>query len=100
MALIVQKFGGTSVASVEHIERVAGRVIAARDAGDDVVVVVSAMGDSTDRLVELAEEVDFQDVAARREMDVLLSTGEQVTIALLAMVLMKQGCAAESFTGR
>ena len=100
MALIVQKFGGTSVASVEHIERVAGRVIAARDAGDDVVVVVSAMGDSTDRLVELAEAVDFQDVAARREMDVLLSTGEQVTIALLAMVLMKQGCPAESFTGR
>lgn len=100
MALIVQKFGGTSVASVEHIERVAGRVIAARDDGDDVVVVVSAMGDSTDRLVELAEAVDFQDVAARREMDVLLSTGEQVTIALLAMVLMKQGCAAESFTGR
>lgn len=100
MALIVQKFGGTSVASVEHIERVAGRVIAARDAGDDVVVVVSAMGDSTDRLVELAEAVDFQDMAARREMDVLLSTGEQVTIALLAMVLMKQGCPAESFTGR
>jgi len=100
MALIVQKFGGTSVASVEHIERVAGRVIAARDAGDDVVVVVSAMGDSTDRLVELAEAVDFQDVAARREMDMLLSTGEQVTIALLAMVLMKQGCPAESFTGR
>lgn len=100
MALVVQKFGGTSVASVEHIERVAGRVIAARDAGDDVVVVVSAMGDSTDRLVELAEAVDFQDVAARREMDVLLSTGEQVTIALLAMVLMKQGCPAESFTGR
>ncbi len=100
MALIVQKFGGTSVASVEHIERVAGRVIAARDAGDDVGVVVSAMGDSTDRLVELAEAVDFQDVAARREMDVLLSTGEQVTIALLAMVLMKKGCPAESFTGR
>jgi len=64
------------------------------------VVVVSAMGDSTDRLVDLANEVDLQDVSARREMDVLLSTGEQVTIALLSMTLMKMGQKAQSFTGR
>ena len=100
MSLLVQKFGGTSVASVEHIERVAKRVISAREAGDDVVVVVSAMGDSTDRLVDLADQVAFHDVDGRREIDVLLSTGEQVTIALLALTLKKHGCLAESFTGR
>ena len=100
MSLLVQKFGGTSVASVEHIERVAKRVISAREAGDDVVVVVSAMGDSTDRLVDLANQVAFHDVEGRREIDVLLSTGEQVTIALLALTLKKHGCLAESFTGR
>ena len=99
MALFVQKFGGTSVASVEHIENVARGVMAARHVGHDVVVVVSAMGDSTDRLVALAEEVDYQDVTARREMDVLLSTGEQVTVALLSMILMKNGCPAKSHTG-
>lgn len=100
MALFVQKFGGTSVASIEHIERVASRIIGARDAGHDVAVVVSAMGDETDRLVALADEVDFDGLAGRRELDVLLSTGEQVTIALLAMVLMKRGYKAKSFTGR
>ena len=100
MSLLIQKFGGTSVASVEHIERVAKRVINAREANHDVVVVVSAMGDSTDRLVDLADQISFSDVDARREIDVLLSTGEQVTIALLAMTLMKNGCPAESFTGR
>ncbi len=99
MSLIVQKFGGTSVASISHIERVAERVSKARSAGHDVVVVVSAMGDETDRLVSLAREVDFHSPEARREMDVLLSTGEQVTISLLAMVLMKKGCPAKSYTG-
>ena len=100
MSLLVKKFGGTSVASIEHIEHVAQRVLEARKEGHDVVVVVSAMGDSTDRLVDLANEVDLQDVSARREMDVLLSTGEQVTIALLSMTLMKMGQPALSFTGR
>ncbi len=100
MGLLVQKFGGTSVASIEHIENVASRVAAARDAGHQVVVVVSAMGDATDRLVALAEKVKYQDVAARREMDVLLSTGEQVTTALLSMMLMKKGYQAQSYTGR
>jgi aspartate kinase len=100
MSLFVKKFGGTSVASIGHIENVARRVLEARKDGHDVVVVVSAMGDSTDRLVDLANEVDLQDVSARREMDVLLSTGEQVTIALLSMTLMKMGQKAQSFTGR
>ena len=100
MSLFVQKFGGTSVASIERIDHVAGRIKRARDEGHDVVVVVSAMGKETDRLVSLAELVDYQDIKARREMDVLLSTGEQVTIALLAMTLMKMGCPAESFLGR
>ena len=100
MSLLVQKFGGTSVASVEHIENVAHRVMAARDAGHDLVIVVSAMGDSTDRLVALADEVDYRDLAARRELDVLLSTGEQVTISLLSMILMKNGYHAQSYTGR
>ena len=100
MSLLVQKFGGTSVASVEHIESIAHRVMAARDAGHDLVIVVSAMGDSTDRLVALADEVDYRDVAGRRELDVLLSTGEQVTISLLAMILMKNGYQAQSYTGR
>ena len=100
MSLFVQKFGGTSVASVERIEHVARRIIAVREQGHDVVVVVSAMGDSTDTLVSLYEDVAYTDMAARREMDVLLSTGEQVTISLLSMVLMKMGTRARSFTGR
>ncbi|MDA0977156.1 MAG: aspartate kinase [Proteobacteria bacterium] len=100
MSLFVQKFGGTSVATIPLIENVAKRVINAREQGHDVVVVVSAMGHETDRLVELAEEVDYQGLDGRREMDVLLSTGEQVTISLLAMMLMKHGVRARSFTGR
>ncbi|MCY4532919.1 MAG: aspartate kinase [Gammaproteobacteria bacterium] len=99
MSIIVQKFGGTSVASVTHIEHVARLIMAARNAGDQVAVVVSAMGDQTDRLDSLANEVDFNKPASRREVDVLLSTGEQITIAVLAMTLMKFGCAARSFTG-
>ncbi len=99
MSIIVQKFGGTSVASVAHIEHVARLIMEARKAGNQVAVVVSAMGDQTDRLDSLANEVDFNKPASRREVDVLLSTGEQITIAVLAMTLMKFGCAARSFTG-
>ncbi|MBQ76796.1 MAG: aspartate kinase [Gammaproteobacteria bacterium] len=99
MSILVQKFGGTSVASVGHIERVARRILKARSEGHGVVVVVSAMGDMTDRLDDLAREVDYIKPESRRELDVLLSTGEQVTIALLSMVLMKMGCKARSYTG-
>ena len=98
MALIVQKYGGTSVGSIERIERVAEKVIVARSQGHQVVVVVSAMSGVTNRLMDMANEVQGQ-VARGRELDVLLSTGEQVTIALLAMALQKRGCAAISSTG-
>ncbi|MGB0441549.1 MAG: aspartate kinase [Pseudohongiellaceae bacterium] len=97
MSLIVQKFGGTSVGSVERIEAVAEKIISFRDRGDDVVVVVSAMSGETNRLTALAQEMMEQPTA--REMDVLLSTGEQVTIALLSMALEKRGYGARSFTG-
>ncbi len=97
MALIVQKYGGTSVGSVERIEAVAQRVSKARANGDDVVVVVSAMSGETNRLIGLAREIDPD--ACRREMDVLVSTGEQVTIALLTIALHKQGVEAISMTG-
>ena len=97
MALIVQKFGGTSVGSVERIEAVAEKIIGFRDHGYDVVVVVSAMSGETNRLTALAQEMMGQPTL--REMDVLLSTGEQVTIALLSMALEKRGYGARSFTG-
>ena len=97
MALIVQKYGGTSVGSVERIQNVASKVAAARANGDDVVVVVSAMSGETDRLTGLASQLSARPVA--REMDVLLSTGEQVTIALLAMALDAIGQPARSYTG-
>ena len=97
MALIVQKYGGTSVGSVERIQNVAARVKRHRDAGDDVVVVVSAMSGETNRLVALANDISGSPSA--REMDVLLSTGEQVTIALLCMALQEIGCDARSYTG-
>src|SRR3954470_19187621 len=97
MALLVQKYGGTSVGSVELINRVAARVAAVRERGDRVAVVVSAMGDSTDRLVDLAKQIS--PVPPSREMDVLLTTGEQVSIALLAMALTARGVPARSFTG-
>ncbi|MCB1692709.1 MAG: aspartate kinase [Pseudomonadales bacterium] len=99
MSLFVQKFGGTSVASISHIENVARRIIATREAGHDVVVVVSAMGHETDRLVDLSNEIGTLTPPMFREMDVLLSTGEQVSIALVAMMLTKMGCPARSFTG-
>jgi len=97
MALLVQKFGGTSVGTVARIEAVADKVKAFRDAGDDVVVVVSAMSGETNRLIGLAREV--MDEPPPREMDVLVSTGEQVTIALLCMSLIKRGLEARSYTG-
>lgn len=97
MALIIQKFGGTSVGSVERINAVADKVVASRQAGDDIVVVVSAMSGETDRLLELAR--DLTKTPSSRELDVLLSTGEQVTIALLSMALEARGCPALSFTG-
>ena len=97
MALIVQKYGGTSVGSPERIRHVAEKVSAARRRGDDVVVVVSAMSGETDRLVGLAHQLDPR--PEPRELDVLLSTGEQVTIALLSIALQKLGCAARSYTG-
>jgi aspartate kinase len=97
MALIVQKYGGTSVGSPERIENVAEKVMAARKRGNDIVVVVSAMSGETDRLVGLAQKIAEQ--PDPRELDVLLSTGEQVTIALLAIALQKRGCPARSYTG-
>ncbi|MDH3762742.1 MAG: aspartate kinase [Gammaproteobacteria bacterium] len=97
MALLVQKFGGTSVGSVERIEAVADKVISYKDQGNAMVIVVSAMSGETNRLVDLAQQVDPQ--ARGRELDVLLTTGEQVTIALLAMALEKRGYPARSYTG-
>ncbi len=97
MALIVQKFGGTSVGTVERIEQVAEKVKKFRDGGDDIVVVVSAMSGETNRLIDLAKQISDQPVA--RELDVMVSTGEQVTIALLAMALIKRGVPAVSYTG-
>ncbi|WP_100488804.1 aspartate kinase [Sporolactobacillus pectinivorans] len=97
MALTVMKFGGTSVATVERLQRVAERIIKKKTAGDQIIVVVSAMGKTTDSLVSMAGEIS--DRPSKREMDVLLSTGEQVTIALLAMVLIERGYDAISYTG-
>ncbi|MCI0652893.1 MAG: aspartate kinase [Methylococcaceae bacterium] len=97
MGLYVFKFGGTSVGTIERIQAVADKVIAARQKGDDMVVVVSAMSGETNRLLALANEIQEQPDA--RELDVLLSTGEQVTIALLCMALKHKGMSAVSYTG-
>lgn len=97
MSIIVQKYGGTSVANIERIENIAAKLIQARNSGHDVVVAVSAMSGETNRLVELAKKI--KPLPDPREYDVLLSTGEQVTIALLCMALKKQGQAAKSYTG-
>lgn len=97
MALIVQKYGGTSVGSVERIQAVAQRVYQTVQAGNSVVVVVSAMGKTTDGLVKMAQEISVN--PNRREMDMLLSTGEQVTIALVSMALQEIGQPAISMTG-
>ncbi|MEQ5837117.1 aspartate kinase [Marinobacter sp. R17] len=97
MALLVQKFGGTSVGTIERINAVADRVARGRADGHDLVVVVSAMSGETNRLIGLANEI--MDEPTPREMDVLVSTGEQVTIALLSMALQKRGVDARSYTG-
>ncbi|WP_254564300.1 aspartate kinase [Oscillatoria sp. HE19RPO] len=97
MALIVQKYGGSSVGSVERINAVAGRVLKTVQGGNSVVVVVSAMGKTTDGLVKLANEISSN--PSRREMDMLLSTGEQISIALLSMALQELGQPAISLTG-
>jgi len=97
MSLIVQKFGGTSVGSIERIEQVADKVAGFRADGHSVVVVVSAMSGETNRLIDLAHQV--QDRPVPREMDVLVSTGEQVTTALLSMALNKRGVKAKSYNG-
>ncbi len=99
MALIVQKYGGTSVGGIDRIEGVADKIVAARDAGHDVVVVLSAMAGETDRLLGLARAISSHGRPNPRELDVLLATGEQVTIALLCMALEKRGITARSFTG-
>ena len=97
MALFVQKFGGTSVGSLERIEHVADLVSEYKDAGHDLVVALSAMSGETDRLLKMARAIDPE--ISGRELDVLLSTGEQVTIALLSMMLQRRGYAARSYTG-
>lgn len=97
MSLIVQKFGGSSVADAESIKRVAKRIVATKQAGNDVVVAVSAMGDTTDDLLELAHEVT--PIPAPRELDMLLSSGERISMALLAMAIKSMGYEARSFTG-
>lgn len=97
MALIVQKYGGTSVASVERIQAVAKKIKAFADGGDQLVVSVSAMSGETNRMTALAQEI--QDVPSLREMDMLLTTGEQVTISLLSMALQQIGCDAISYLG-
>lgn len=103
MGLVVQKFGGTSVANAERIHKAARRAIASKNAGNQVVVVVSAMGDTTDDLIDLAKQVccvEGKDITPpKREMDQLLATGEQVTIALMAMAVHALGHESISFTG-
>ena len=95
--LVVQKYGGSSVANVERIQKVAERVVGYRKKGFSLVVVVSALGDTTDELIELANKINTD--PPEREMDMLLSTGEQISVALLAMAIHKLGAQAISFTG-
>lgn len=97
MALIVQKYGGSSVQDAERIKRVAERIVATRKAGNDVVVVVSAMGDTTDNLLDLAQQVS--PVPPPRELDMLLTSGERISNALVAMAIDALGAKARSFTG-
>jgi aspartate kinase len=97
VGLVVQKYGGSSVADAEGVKRVAQRIVDAKRAGHDVVVVVSAMGDTTDELIELAEQV--APVPSGREFDMLLTAGERISMALLAMAIHSLGYQAESFTG-
>ncbi len=98
MPLIVQKYGGSSVSDADKIKHVAARVLAAQAEGNDICVVVSAMGDTTDELIDLADSVT-QDKEGNREMDILLTAGERISMALLAMAIKEQGGKAMSFTG-
>ena len=97
MGLVVQKYGGSSVADAERIKRVAERIVATRKAGNEVVVVVSAMGDTTDELLDLAKQVAI--LPPPRELDMLLTSGERISMALLAMAVANLGAKARSFTG-
>jgi aspartate kinase len=97
VGLVVQKYGGSSVADAERIKRVAERIVATKKAGNDVVVVVSAMGDTTDELLDLASQV--APLPPGRELDMLLTAGERISMALLAMAIHSQGLEARSFTG-
>ncbi|MGH3307564.1 MAG: aspartate kinase, partial [Nocardioides sp.] len=97
MGIVVQKYGGSSVADATGIKRVAQRIVATRKAGHDVVVVVSAMGDTTDELRDLAEQVT--PLPPPRELDMLLTAGERISMALLAMAIAQLGHKAQSFTG-
>jgi aspartate kinase len=98
VALIVQKYGGSSVADADSIKRVAKRITESKRAGDDVVVVVSAMGDTTDELIDLAQQVT--PLPPSREMDILLTAGERISMSLLAMAISNLGVEAQSFTGQ
>jgi aspartate kinase len=97
VALVVQKYGGSSVADADGIKRVARRIVSTRKAGHDVAVVVSAMGDSTDELIDLANQVS--PMPPGRELDMLLTAGERISMALLAIAIASLGCEARSFTG-
>src|SRR5688572_23847221 len=97
MPILVQKYGGTSVGTPERIEAVAERIVAARAGGHDLIVVVSAMGETTDHLLDLARQISPH--PPRRELDMLLTAGERISMALLAMALEKRGARAASFTG-
>ena len=97
MSLVVQKYGGSSVGDAERIKRVAQRIVDAKRDGHDVVVVVSAMGDTTDELLDLAQQVS--PLPPPRELDMLLTSGERISMALLAMAIANLGASARSFTG-
>ena len=97
MSTIIHKYGGTSIGSIEKIKSVAKKIILEKEKGNDVVVVVSAMGKTTNKLVDLAKEISSN--PDKREFDVLLSTGEQISISLLAIAIKSLGYDAISFTG-
>src|SRR5688572_27928150 len=99
MSIIVQKYGGSSVADIHKLHAVAEKVVAARSAGHDVVVVVSAMGKTTENLLSLAKEAALAAEPPRRELDMLVSTGERVSMALLSIAIQARGFEAISFTG-
>src|SRR5215212_3478559 len=97
VGIVVQKYGGSSVSDAENIKRVARRIVETRKAGNNVVVVVSAMGDTTDELIDLANEVS--PLPPARELDMLLTAGERISMAVLAMAIQNLGAEARSFTG-